>query len=141
MTDTTGRDDGPDGPGTQEGAIDFKRIESSAEFRELVTRRKRFVTAASVVFFGEFILYLGLATFATGFMGTQIVDGLPVAWVAAMLQVVLTWAVTWAYLRQADRVFEPLERRAAEQVSARFVREDDPGAPATAPTATDGGTR
>ena len=141
MADTTARDDGRAGPGTQEGAIDFRRIESSREFRELVTRRKRFVTGASVVFFGEFLIYLALATFAPGFMGTQIVDGLPVAWLAAMAQVLLTWAVTWAYLRQADRVFEPLERRAAEQVGARFTREDDPGAPATAPTATDGGTR
>jgi hypothetical protein len=28
--------------------------------------------------------------------------------------VILTWAVTWSYLRKADRVIEPLEKRAAE---------------------------
>ena len=29
-------------------------------------------------------------------------------------QVLLTWAVTWAYLRRADSVLEPLEQRASE---------------------------
>jgi uncharacterized membrane protein (DUF485 family) len=66
-----------------------------------------------------FLVYLGLAAFATDFMGTQIVDGLPVAWLAAMVQVLLTWAVTWAYLRRADREPEPLERRAAEAARKR----------------------
>jgi uncharacterized membrane protein (DUF485 family) len=45
-------------------------------------------------------------------MGTEVVDGIPVAWLAAMAQVFMTWAVTWAYLRASERVFEPLEERA-----------------------------
>jgi uncharacterized membrane protein (DUF485 family) len=36
-------------------------------------------------------------------------------------QVLLTWIVAFFYLRAADRVFEPLERRAAE-VAAKAVR-------------------
>jgi uncharacterized membrane protein (DUF485 family) len=32
-------------------------------------------------------------------------------------QVLLTWAITWAYLRKADSTFEPLEQRAAEAAS------------------------
>jgi uncharacterized membrane protein (DUF485 family) len=47
-------------------------------------------------------------------MGWQVTDGLPFAWLAAISQVILTWAVTWTYLRKADSVLEPLEERASE---------------------------
>jgi uncharacterized membrane protein (DUF485 family) len=135
MAHTSARHDGRAAPGTQDEQIDYRRIESSAEFRELVSRRKRFLTIASVIVFGEFGLYLLLAALAPGFMATQIVDGLPVAWLAAMTQVLMTWAVTWAYLRKAESEFEPLEQRAAEQGVPRFTRE---GASAGADAATPG---
>jgi uncharacterized membrane protein (DUF485 family) len=123
MTDAHAPDGGSGEAGTSD-AIDYRRIESSDEFRELVSRRKRFLTIASVIVFGEFGLYLLLAAFATDFMGTQILGGLPIAWLAAMAQVILTWAVTWAYLNKAENEFEPMERRAAARAEARFTRDD-----------------
>ena len=96
--------------GVQDGhtdAVDWQRIERSPEFREL-TSRHRFIAMASAVTFASFIVYLGLATYATGFMGTTVLGGVPIAWLAAMSQVLMTWVVTWSYLRQADRVFAPL---------------------------------
>ena len=67
----------------------------------------------TIVFLVGSIGYLLLAAFVPGVMGWQIADGLPFAWIAAMSQVLLTWVLTWAYLRKADRDFEPLEQRAA----------------------------
>jgi uncharacterized membrane protein (DUF485 family) len=133
------RDESRAEPGERDEAIDYRRIESSKEFRELVTRRRRFLTAASVFVFGEFAVYLLLNAFAPGFMGSQIVEGLPVAWLAAMVQVVVvTWGVTWIYLRKAEHEFEPLEHAAAAQATARFTRDEAPaaerGAPRTTPT-------
>jgi uncharacterized membrane protein (DUF485 family) len=122
---------------TQDGAsdrVDWTRIERSPEFRELTSRRHRFIAAATAVTFGVFAIYLGLATFATDFMGTT-VGGVPIAWLAAMSQVVMTWAVTWTYLRKADRVFAPLEQRVADTAGARFTREHDAEAGAGAPAA------
>jgi uncharacterized membrane protein (DUF485 family) len=127
-------------PEAQDGRIDrvdWTRIERSREFRELTSRRHRFLAAASAVTFGTFIVYLGLATFATDFMGTTVLGGVPVAWLAAMTQVLMTWVVTWAYLRKADREFAPLEQRVADSAGARFTREDDgAGTPGPSP---DGG--
>jgi len=114
-------------------AVDWTRIERSPEFRELTARRHRFIAIASAITFGVFLVYLGLATFATGFMGTTVLGGVPIAWLAAMSQVFMTWAVTWAYLRKADHEFAPLERRVAEAAGPRFMREADAsGAPAGA---------
>ena len=136
MRSTTGPADGRAAP--REGsAVEWQRIERSSEFGELVARRRRFLWPASIVTFGGFAVYLLLATFADGFMGTE-VAGVPVAWLVAMTQVLLTWVVAWAYLRTADRSFAPLERRVVESAQPRFTREQ----PATAGAArSDGGTR
>src|SRR3954454_13675541 len=115
------------------GAVDWTRIERSPEFRELTARRHRFIAIAAAITFGVFLVYLGLATFATGFMGTTVLGGVPIAWLAAMSQVFMTWAVTWTYLRKADREFAPLEQRVAERAGARFTHEDQAAeAPTTA---------
>jgi uncharacterized membrane protein (DUF485 family) len=121
--------------------VDWMRVERSDDFRELTSRRNRFIAMASAFTFACFATYLGLAVFAHGIMGTTVLGGVPIAWLLAMSQVLLTWVVTAAYLRKSDREFAPLERRIAERAEARFIRDDDPvaadGEPATdAPTAT-----
>jgi len=62
-------------------------------------------------------------------MGTTVLGGVPIAWLAAMSQVLMTWVLTSLYLRKADREFGPLEERVRERAGARFVRGDG-GAPA-----------
>jgi uncharacterized membrane protein (DUF485 family) len=97
---------------------DWRAIERSPEFRELVERKRRFTVPAAIAFFAWMVLFLLLMAFAEDFMGSQIVDGFPVAWLLAASQVFMTWALTWLYLRKADREWEPLERRAAERATA-----------------------
>jgi len=123
------RQGSPDGATDQ---VDWARIERSPEFRELTARRHRFIAIAAAVTFGSFALYLGLATFAVDFMGTTVLGGLPIAWLAAMSQVLMTWVLTSVYLRKADREFGPLEERVRERAAARFVRDDDAAPAATA---------
>jgi uncharacterized membrane protein (DUF485 family) len=98
----------------QQAAMDWQAIEGSPEFQELVKARRSFLVPATIVFLVGAIGYLLLAAFAQGFMGKEILGGIPIAWVAALSQVLLTWLITWAYLRKADGTFEPLEQRAAE---------------------------
>jgi uncharacterized membrane protein (DUF485 family) len=94
-------------------AYDWEGIERSQEFQELVRTRRQFLLPATIVFLVGAIGYLLLAAFVPSVMSWQITDGLPFAWVAAVSQVLLTWVLTWAYLRKADSTFEPLEERAA----------------------------
>ena len=126
MSDATAHDSRSD-------AVDWTRIERSPEFRELTSRRHRFIAGAAAVTFISFGIYLALAVFATDFMGTTVLGGVPIAWLLAMSQVLMTWAVTWTYLRKADREFAPLEQRVAERAGARFTREEEAAeAPPTA---------
>jgi uncharacterized membrane protein (DUF485 family) len=98
---------------TDQRAPDWLAIERSPEFKDLVQERRGFLVPATIVFLVGAIGYLLLAAFVPGVMGWQITDGLPFAWIAAITQVLLTWVLTWAYLRKADRDFEPREQRAA----------------------------
>ena len=123
-------------PVRQDGAtdsVDWMRIERSEDFRELRSRRNRFIAGASAVTFTAFAVYLGLAVFAHGVTGTTILGGIPLAWPLAMSQVLLTWVVTWSYLRKADSEFAPLEERIAERAGARFTRDDETADPAERP--------
>src|SRR4051794_41888918 len=129
--------DGTAGDGRTD-LVDWTRIERSPEFRELTARRHRFIAMLAAFTFVSFGIYLGVATFATGFMGTT-VGGVPIAWLAAMSQVLVTWAVTWTYLRKADREFAPLERRGAERARARLPRAA--AGPEAGAGPTEGGTR
>ena len=144
MADGTGpRSDGaaqaPQDDATE--SIDWMRIERSEDFRELTSRRNRFIAMASLVTFTAFAVYLGLAVFAHGVTGTTILGGIPLAWPLAMSQVLLTWIVTRAYLRKADSEFAPLEERIAERAAARFTRDDKTApAPATERTTATAGT-
>ena len=115
--------DGTTGDGRAD-LVDWTRIERSPEFRELTSRRHRFIAGAAAVTFVSFGVYLALAVFATDFMGTTVLGGVPIAWLLAMSQVLMTWAVTWTYLRKADREFAPMEQRVAERAGARFTREE-----------------
>ncbi|MEA2249404.1 MAG: hypothetical protein QOH46_3933 [Solirubrobacteraceae bacterium] len=94
--------------------IDWERAAEAPEFRELLARRRRFVlTAATIALVWTFGFVL-LTSYAHGFMGTFIVDGLTVGYVLGLSVFAMTWTLIWLYLRKARDEFEPLERRAAE---------------------------
>jgi uncharacterized membrane protein (DUF485 family) len=117
----TRKDDGA----PREAAMNWQAIEGSPEFQELVKARRSFLVPATILFLVFSLGYLLLAAFVHGFMGKQVFGGIPVAFLAALTQVLLTWAITWAYLRRADNTFGPLERRAAEaapRVAERSAR-------------------
>src|SRR5215211_3535076 len=137
MSDRTAPDAARATSGPQEGdapQVDWTRIEASDEFRELTRSRHGFIAVAAAVSGGAFLVYLGLAVFATGFMGT-LVGGVPIAWLVAMTQVFITWGVTWTYLRKADTEFDRLEQRVVDRVETRFTRTEEEPAARTGATA------
>ena len=97
----------------KEPGRDWQAIEASPEFQELVKERRSFLVPATIVFLVGSLGYLLLAAYAQDFMGKD-VGGIPVAFLLALTQVLLTWAITFAYLRKADSTFEPLEQKAAK---------------------------
>jgi uncharacterized membrane protein (DUF485 family) len=92
--------------------VDWQAVERSPEFRELTKRRNPFLIGATVVWVAIFTTYLLMAALAPDTMGERVV-GVTFGFLFSLVQVFMTWIVTFLYLRKAERVFEPLERKAA----------------------------
>ena len=99
--------------------IDWVAAERSPEFRELLRRRRSFVIPALAFVFVWYFGFIALAGYAPDFMGERIYEGFTVGYALALSQFLMTWFLGWLYLRRADRVFDPLARKAAEQAVRR----------------------
>lgn len=95
--------------------VDWLAAERSPEFRELITKRRRFVLPATIFFLGWYIAFILLAGYAPDFMGGSIYEGFTVGYLLALTQFVMVWVLGYLYIRKSDREFDGLARRAAER--------------------------
>lgn len=100
---------------TQGQRIDWEAVERAPEFRELVTRRRRFVVPATIFFLVWYLGFIALAGYAPGFMGESIYEGFTVGYLLALTQFVMVWWLAAWYIRKSDREFDPLREAAAAQ--------------------------
>jgi uncharacterized membrane protein (DUF485 family) len=95
--------------------IDWLAAERSPEFRELIKKKRAFVLPATLFYLAWFFGFILLAGYAPDFMGESVIDDLTVGYVLALTQFIMVWGLTAWYLKVADRVFDPLAKRAAER--------------------------
>lgn len=87
---------------------DWEALRGSAEFHRLVSAKFRFILPATIFFLVFYMLLpLGIA-FAPDLMKTNVVGHINVAYVYALAQFLMTWILTYAYIRRADAVFDRL---------------------------------
>jgi uncharacterized membrane protein (DUF485 family) len=104
---------------------DWKALERSPEFHELVRRKRRFVLPATIGFLAWYSTFVLLSGYAEDFMGSELLfDGITVGYGLALSQFLMVWGLAWLYLRKADRDFDPLEEH------VRRLAEGGPGVPA-----------
>ncbi len=97
--------------------VDWKAVEQSPEFRELIAARRRFVLPATIFFLAWYIGFILLAGYAPDFMARSVYEGLTVGYCLALTQFVMVGVLGIAYLRRAERVYDPL----AEKVVRRAL--------------------
>ena len=95
---------------------DWQRATESPAFKELVAARRRFVLPATIGFLAWFTLFILLCGYAEDFMGETVTGGLTVGYLWALSQFVMVWVLGFLYLRQSDKVFEPLRREAVKDI-------------------------
>jgi uncharacterized membrane protein (DUF485 family) len=115
--------------------VDWEAVAQSPQFRELVVARRRFVLPATIFFLAWYIGFVLLAGYAPDFMKRSVYEGLTVGYCLALTQFVMVGALGLAYLRRAERVFDPL----AEEVVR--VAHGTAGAPSVAGSGPAAGTR
>ncbi len=97
---------------------DWAAVQRSPEFQELIKQRRRFVIPATAFFLGWYLGFILLAGYAPDFMGESVYEGLTVGYVLAMSQFLMVWVLTWAYLKRAREVFDPLAEKAVARAKA-----------------------
>jgi uncharacterized membrane protein (DUF485 family) len=95
---------------------DWDAIARSGEFRALVSDRARWTAVAGGVTMGLCIAYIVVAYLAPEVLGSAL------GWAVGVGLIVLTWVVSFAYLRRSDEVWGPLEQRIGREPSGRFDR-------------------
>lgn len=119
--------------------VDWEAIERSPEFRELVSRRRRFVVPATIFFLAWYLGFVLLAGYAKDFMAGSVYQGLTVGYVLALTQFVMVAVLGLTYLRRADRIYDPLSeavaRSAGQTDNLARSRPGSAPAPARAPEA------
>lgn len=103
--------------------IDWKAVERSPEFRELIATRRRFVLPATIFYLAWYLGFILLAGYAPDFMARSVYEGLTVGYCLALTQFVMVAVLGLWYLKRADRVFDPLAQRAAQRALAN-ARDD-----------------
>jgi len=101
---------------THHPEIDWLAAENSPEFQELVKKRRSWVLPATIFFLVWYFGFIILAGYAPDFMGKEfITDGFTVGYALAFTQFIMVWVLAVAYVRRADKVFEPLGKKAAQK--------------------------
>ncbi len=94
----------------------YAEVQQSAEFQELKRKFRRFVFPLTALFLAWYFLYVLLSSFAVGFMSTKVFGEINVGLIFGLLQFVSTFAITIAYVRWADRHFDPAAEALRERV-------------------------
>ncbi|HYH89793.1 MAG TPA: DUF485 domain-containing protein [Solirubrobacteraceae bacterium] len=110
--------------------IDWRAIEESPEFQELVRKRKSFVLPGTIFFLAWYMGFILLTAYAESFMSERVYEGLTVGYCLALTQFLMVLVLGLLYLNRAENVFDPLAEKAIENYAGhhqRFARADDHG--------------
>ena len=97
---------------------EYLAVLKSPEFQDLRHRYRRWVLPVTVASLLWYFVYVILAAYAHDFMSQRLVGNINVGLVMGLLQFVTTFAVTWAYVRYADRVLDPRSARIRDEMEA-----------------------
>ena len=105
----------PDSPERTADA-DWAAIQASPEFQHLRHRLRRFVFPVAALFLVWYLLFVLLATYASGFMSIKLFGNINVGLVFGLLQFVSTFLITFLYVRFADRKLDPLAAQLRDDI-------------------------
>ena len=97
----------------------WELIANTDDFKTLVRERGRVTVTLAVLGLGWFTLFILLSAVAQDFMATEIADGLTVAFVLGVSQILVLWAIIWTYNNRSNTRFMGLQERAAQAEAGR----------------------
>lgn len=109
---------GPGRPAVGAGDGRWELVRQSEDFRALVRAKRRFIVPATI-FFLVWCLLLPLGNgLAPSLMKTKVVGNINLAYLFALSEFLMTWAITYLYIRRSEGVFDGLAARVRERIGA-----------------------
>ncbi|MDR1635227.1 MAG: DUF485 domain-containing protein [Bifidobacteriaceae bacterium] len=100
--------------------IDYIAIEDSREFQHLRRTQRRFVLPLVTAGLVWYIVYVLLASWATGFMSTPVIGNVNWAVIIGLAQIVTTFAITMWYVSFANRKLDPEATRIRVEIETEM---------------------
>ncbi|HEU0014851.1 MAG TPA: DUF485 domain-containing protein [Longimicrobium sp.] len=91
---------------------DWAAIESDRDFRELAAAKRRFILPATIFFIAYYFALPVLMGYFPGLMGRDVFGEVNLAYLFALSQFFMAWALMWMYVRRA-RAFDAQAARIA----------------------------
>ena len=102
---------------TSEDVAYWESLEQTDEFRRLIRARIRFVLPATAFFLVYYFLLPLANGLAPGFMRTDVIGHVNIAYLFALSQFVVAWLLAWFYIRRANSLFDPLAAKVRERAA------------------------
>ncbi|HEY0405844.1 MAG TPA: DUF485 domain-containing protein [Pyrinomonadaceae bacterium] len=83
--------------------VDWEGVAASAEFKALVSAKRRFIIPATIFFIVYYFALLVLIWLAPGLMSRRVFGVVNIAYIFALSQFFMTWALAALYVRAANR--------------------------------------
>ena len=93
----------------------YVAMQESPEFQDLRKRYRGWVIPVTIAALVWYFAYVGLAAYASDFMGQKLVGNITVGLVFGLLQFISTFGVTALYIRHADKNLDPVSTRLRDQ--------------------------
>jgi uncharacterized membrane protein (DUF485 family) len=102
---------------------EYLRAQNSPEFAELKKRFRSFAFPMTLAFFGWYLLYILLSTYAPDFMSTEVFGNVNLGILLGLAQFVTTFAITHLYVAHANKRTDPI----ADEMRERLEHHDYAG--------------
>jgi uncharacterized membrane protein (DUF485 family) len=89
---------------------DWAALERTPEFRALVRAKRAFIVPATLFFVVYYFALPALVGYWPDFMSTRVAGHINLAYLFALSQFVMAWAIMAAYVRRAKRYDQMVER-------------------------------
>ena len=94
----------------------FRTVQGSEEFAQLRRSFRGFAIPMTVAFLVWYLAYVLLSTYAEGFMSIQVIGNLNLGIILGLSQFLMTFLITWLYIRHANRSLDPISTRIRDEL-------------------------
>jgi uncharacterized membrane protein (DUF485 family) len=103
---------------------DWDRVAANSEFKELMAAKARFIVPATVFFIVYYFALPVLVGYAPDLMKTPVIGPVNIAYLFALSQFIVAWAIALLYMRAAGR-FDRMAKNVLDHLAAQNKAESE----------------